>query len=81
MFKQLALKPSYYTTDGDTVEAFYNPVLSCSVKYDRVSGYFSSKALASYAKGLSGLMRNGGQFRLIISQDISEEDFDLIKQG
>jgi SNF2 family DNA or RNA helicase len=81
MFKQLALKPSYYTTDGDTVEAFYNPVLSCSVKYDRVSGYFSSKALASYAKGLSGLMRNGGQFRLIISQDISEEDFDLIKRG
>ncbi|MBE4906471.1 DEAD/DEAH box helicase family protein [Bacillus luteolus] len=81
MFKQLALKPSYYTTDGDTVVSFYNPVLSNSVKYDRVSGYFSSKALASYAKGLSGLTKNGGHFRLIISQDISEEDFDLIKKG
>ncbi|MRG85975.1 SNF2-related protein [Salinibacillus xinjiangensis] len=81
MFKELALRPSYYTTDGDTVDAFYNPVLSNAVKYDRVSGYFSSKALASYAKGLSGLYKNGGRFRLIISQDISEEDFNLIKQG
>lgn len=81
MFKQLALKPSYYTTEGDTAKAFYNPVLSNSVRYDRVSGYFSSKALASYAKGLSGLAKNGGYFRLIISQDISEEDFELIKRG
>lgn len=81
MFKQLALRPSYYTTDGDTVSAFYNPVLSYSVKYDRVSGYFSSKALASYAKGLTGLAKNGGHFRLVISQDISEEDFNLIREG
>ncbi|MGJ9457420.1 SNF2-related protein [Oceanobacillus sp. CF4.6] len=81
MFKELAIRPSYYTTDGDTVKAFYNPVLSNSIRYDRVSGYFSSRALSSYAKGLSGLAKNGGHFRLIISQDISEEDFDLIKQG
>lgn len=81
MFRQLALRPSYYTTDGDTVKAFYIPVLSNAVKYDRVSGYFSSKALAAYAKGISGLTKNGGRFRLIISQDISEEDFELIKKG
>lgn len=81
MFKHLALRPSYYTTDGDTVEAFYDPVLSNTVRYDRVSGYFSSKALVSYAKGLSELMKNNGHYRLIISQDISEEDFNLIRQG
>lgn len=81
MFKHLTLRPSYYTSDCDTVETFYNPVLSNTVKYNRVSGYFSSKALASYAKGLSGLVKNGGQFRLIISQDISEDDFELIKRG
>ena len=60
---------------------FYNPVLQIATSYDRVSGYFSSKALAAYAKGLKGLVQNGGKMRLIISQDISEEDFDLIKQG
>ena len=56
-------------------------MLNIATSYDRVSGYFSSKALAAYAKGLKGLVQNGGKMRLIISQDISEEDFDLIKQG
>lgn len=81
MFKQLVLRPSYYTTDGDMVEAFYNPVLSETIQYNRVSGYFSSKALAAYAKGLGCLAKSGGHVRLIISEDISEEDFNLIKQG
>ena len=60
---------------------FYNPVLQIATSYDRVSGYFSSKALAAYAKGLKGLIQNNGKMRLIISQDISKEDFDLIKEG
>ena len=81
VFKEIALKPSYYTTTSNIVNDFYNPVLQIATSYDRVSGYFSSKALAAYAKGLKGLIQNGGKMRLIISQDISEEDFDLIKQG
>ena len=81
MFKEIALKPSYYTTTSDIVNDFYNPVLEIATSYDRVSGYFSSKALAAYAKGLKGLIQNDGKMRLIISQDISEEDFDLMKQG
>ena len=80
-FKEINLKPSYYTTTSDIVTDFYNPVLQVATSYDRVSGYFSSKALAAYAKGLKGLIQNDGKMRLIISQDISEADFDLIKQG
>lgn len=81
MFNQLTLQPSYYTITSNIALEFYDPVLSLSVSYDRVSGYFSSKALASYSKGVSGLINNGGKMRLIISVDISEEDFNLIKFG
>lgn len=81
MFKELNLKPSYYSQESDLIQDFYNPVLFHTVTYDRVSGYFSSKALAAYSKGLSGLIKNNGKFRLIISEHISEEDFNLIKDG
>jgi superfamily II DNA or RNA helicase len=81
MFKTLFLKPSYYTNESDVIEEFYNPVLGNSIRYDRVSGYFSSKALASYGKGLQGLVKNNGIFRLIVSHEISEADFSLIKNG
>lgn len=81
MFNQLTLQPSYYTNKTDIVKEFYNPVLSVSKVYDRVSAYFSSKALAAYAKGLSGLISNGGKMRLIVSIEISEDDFSSIKKG
>ncbi|OCA86151.1 SNF2-related protein [Bacillus sp. FJAT-27986] len=80
-YRELTLQPSYYTTTSDIAKEFYNPVLSNTVSYDRVSGYFSSQALASYAKGLEGLINNNGHMRLIISIDISESDFNLIKEG
>lgn len=81
MFEYLNLKSSYYTSNSDLAKDFYNPVLSQTIKYDRVSGYFSSKALAAYSKGIEGLVNNGGYYRLIISEEISESDFELIKNG
>lgn len=81
MFRDLRLKPSYYTDEGNIVQDFYIPVLSHSVQYDRISGYFSAKALASYSKGIEGLIQNGGKMRLIISHEISEADYHLIKEG
>ena len=80
-FDELSLQPTYFTPPSDIANEFYEPVLSNAISYDRVSGYFSSKALAAYAKGLSGLIKNGGKMRLIISIEISEEDFELIKTG
>jgi SNF2 family DNA or RNA helicase len=80
-FNELSLQPTYYTTSSNIAREFYNPVLSAATSYDRVSGYFSSKALASYAKGLSGLIKNNGKMRLIISLEISQGDFELIKEG
>ena len=81
MFRNLNIKPSYYTDEGNIAQDFYNPVLSHSIQYNRVSGYFSAKALAAYSQGIQGLIHNGGKMRLIISHEISEADYDLIKEG
>ena len=82
MFRDISnLRPTYYTSECDVLEEFFNPVLSTTNRYDRVSGYFSSKALAMYSKGLGNLVHSNGHFRLIISENISEEDFDKIKHG
>lgn len=80
-FRDLVLRPSYYTTEHQIGKDFYTPVLGRAVAYDRVSGYFSSKALASYGQGVKGLVRNGGRMRLIVSEELSEEDVRLIRQG
>ena len=64
MYTELFIQPSYYTSESNVAKDFYNPVLSHTISYDRVSGYFSAKALASYAKGLQGLVNNHGIFRI-----------------
>lgn len=81
MFNELILKSKYVSTKDNLPEVFYNPILRSAIKYDRVSAYFSSKALAMYAEGLECFARKGYKYRLIISKDISEEDYNLIRKG
>ena len=81
MFKELNLKATYSSYEDDLANVFYNPVLSKSIKYDRATAYFSSKALASYSKGLECFAKNGSHFRLIVSTQISEYEFEDIRKG
>lgn len=81
MFRNLEISPIYSSYDNDLIEEFYNPVFKNAVKFDRISAYFSAKTLAFYARGIENFVRNGHKYRLIISEDISEEDYILIKQG
>lgn len=81
MLKDIQILPGYNTSINDIGKEFYSPVLSESVSYDRVSGYFSSTSLAYYATGLETFVKKYGRYRLIISEEISESDFELIKQG
>lgn len=81
-FREIPIRSFYSTANKENLsEIFYIPFLEEAKQYDRVSGYFSSKALASYSKGIEGLLKNDGLMRLIISEEISEEDFKLIKEG
>lgn len=80
--KDIELQPSYETTESkeQLLENFYIPVLQEANKYYRIAGFFSSSALAVAAKGIEGLIHNGGKMYLLISPELSEEDFDTIKE-
>lgn len=81
MFKELDLKPVYTSNEDDLAKDFYTPVLENAITFDRTSAYFSAKALALYSGGLEYFGKKGRLYRLIISQEISEEDYNQIKEG
>ncbi|MFH5837370.1 SNF2-related protein [Proteiniclasticum sp. C24MP] len=81
MFTELNLKSTYSSYEDNIGENFYSPVLSKSIKYDRATAYFSANALASYASGLEYFAKKGHIYRLIISSQLSREDYEQIKLG
>ena len=81
MLTDYNFKTFYSTSTDDIPENFYNIAMKEACNYDRVSGYFSSKSLAHYAKGIEGLLKNKGKYRLIISHEISENDYNEILKG
>lgn len=74
-------KPSYRQEDGDLIALFYVPTLSCAVAYDRLTGYFSSDALALASRGIGQLIANGGRMRLIVGCTLEEDEVRAIEQG
>lgn len=82
MFSKISsLKSSYSSYSDDIARDFYNPVLKVAKRFDRTTAYFSAKALAKYSKGLEYFANKGNKYRLIISEEISIEDYELIKEG
>ncbi len=81
LFKSINIKSSYSSRDSDIIKEFYFPVLKEAVVFDRLSAFFSAKMLANIAEGLEFFAKNGGKCRLILSKNISKEDFDKIKEG
>lgn len=75
------LKPSYNSLYDNVTEEFYNRVLKKTKYYRRVSGYFSSKALAMYSIGIESIIENDGYIQFIISSEVDENDFEEIQQG
>ena len=79
--KDINLKPVYYSDENNLLQEFYIPVLSNSVKYDRIAGYFSSNSLAIAAKGIAAFIKAGGRIRLIANVVLSEKDQEAIKKA
>lgn len=75
-FADLDLENSYFSgLDGQNlIEEFYLPVLERAISYDRVAGYFSSASLSIAAKGVAGLVENGGKMRLVTSHAFTPSD-------
>lgn len=72
---------SYRHEQGDLVELFYVPALSCAVRYDRMTGYFSADALALAARGIRRLIANGGQLRLLVGCTLGPDEVRAIAAG
>lgn len=81
MFKDLNIQSEYRSGKNNVIKDFFIPVLYNAVKYKRAVGFFSSSALVEIAKGITGLLSNGGQIELIVSPRLSEEDIIAIEKG
>jgi len=79
--KEIPICPVYYSDDSNLLLDFYIPVLSNSISYKRVAGYFCSNTFAIAAKGIANFINNGGTIKLITNVVLAEEDQSAIKHA
>lgn len=79
-FRDLYIKPCYESGVDDIIEDYYVPVLGAAMRYDRITGFFSSTSLAVAARGIAEFIVNGGRMRLITSPRLNGEDIDIVKK-
>ena len=68
----------YTPEDGDLVTLFYVPALEDAERYDRLTGYFNAGALALAARGVEGLVRDGGRMRLVVGCTLGPPEIEAI---
>ena len=74
-------KLKYTLDDGDLVKLFYIPALEAAERYDRLTGYFNAHALTLAARGIEGLVRNGGRMRLVVGCTLGPPEIEAIEKG
>lgn len=70
-----------YSPDDRPFEAFYLPLLSRAVTYDRAVGYWSASELQYAAQGTAHFLANGGKMRLIVGAQLAQRDIDAVIEG
>ena len=80
MLTDLSLQRSYNAKKPGTnvVGDFFVPALGEATSYDRLTFSFSSGALSAAARGVAGLVRNGGRMRILAAPELSEADMAAI---
>lgn len=81
LLRDTAWRLKYTPDDGDLVRLFYVPALRSATRYDRLTGYFSARALALAARGVEGLIVNNGRMRLLVGCTLGEEEVAAIERG
>jgi superfamily II DNA or RNA helicase len=77
----LNLKTDYRSDRNDSVEDFYAPCMSQSIKYSRAVGYFRSSIFIITGEAIIDFVQRGGTVRLICSPSMAEEDIRAIESG
>jgi superfamily II DNA or RNA helicase len=73
--------PSYDKSVDNLAGEFYLPCMRTSVRYDRISGYFSSAVFSVAWPALKDFIKAGGRMRLICSPVFSSMDAGALMQG
>jgi superfamily II DNA or RNA helicase len=71
----------YDADTGDLARVFFAPALRCAMRYDRLTGYFTARSLTMAARGVEGLIVNGGRMRLIVGATLDEPEVKAIERG
>jgi len=79
--RDLHLEKSYDSDSDDILTEFFIPALSESIRYERLAGFFSSTTLAIAARGIIGLIQNGGTINLICGAKLQREDVEAILEA
>jgi len=79
--KDVNFKISYRSGRDNLIKEFYEPALARACMYKRSVGYFTSSGLSIAAKGISALIENGGEMRLIASPYLDEQDRDALNRA
>lgn len=79
--RDILLRATYDSANDDILNDFYIPVLAQGRRYRRLAGFFSSSSLAIAARGISGLIANGGRMELVVGAKLQKNDVEAIKSG
>jgi len=65
---------SNFRGEETLVGAFYQPMLSEAVQYDRLAGYLSLQNLADALQGVESAFETDGEIRIIASKKLGREN-------
>lgn len=75
--RDLDLDIHYEATGESILASLVQPALAASIKYDRLTGYFSIASLLAISEGIDGLWRRRGKMRLVLgAHDVPRELLD-----
>ena len=78
--RSIDLHISYNSDNDNILDNFYVPVLSESISYKRIGGYFSSSSFALAARGLSKFIINNGHMQLLVSHILQKKDKEMLEK-
>jgi hypothetical protein len=80
MLKDVDFNVVYASGENEPVEFFFEALLESS-SFDLGLGYFCSSAIRALAPGFAYFIANGGKMRIIINDELTEEDKKAIEAG
>ncbi|MBN2845547.1 MAG: DEAD/DEAH box helicase family protein [Deltaproteobacteria bacterium] len=79
--RDVSYQEDYRSGQDNILFDFFRPSLSNSIKYHRAVGFFSSSAFELFGSPLGAFIKQGGTIRLITSVELTEQDYEAIKDG